>query len=297
VNIFITGGTGLIGRALLNSLRDEKSTVLTRDIANAKAHAIHNERYVTQLDEVDFNGIDVVINLAGEPIADKRWSEAQKQRICESRWKNTDNLVTAMLAADTPPQCFISGSAIGFYGRQNEIAITESFQRPYNEFTHEVCQTWENKALKAQSPKTRVCLLRTGIVLAKTGGALAKMLPAFKLGVGGPISNGQQYMSWIHIDDMVQIILSCIHNQALTGVLNATAPNPVTNNEFSSSLSRALSRPCFLRVPKFILTVLLGELADLLLYGQNVMPEKLQQHNFTFKYPVLASALDDLLVK
>ena len=297
MNILITGGTGLIGRALIQSLNTDHIIVLTRNRKNAAKILPAHIELVSTLTDVNFDELDIVVNLAGESIVGRRWSERQKAVICQSRWQITQNLVEKKQTATKAPHCFISGSAIGFYGRQNALTIDESHQDIHHEFSHHVCQQWESIALSAQSDNTRVCLLRTGIVLASNGGALQKMLPAFKFGLGGPIANGQQFMSWIHIDDMVAVILAAIYQPMLAGAINATAPMPVNNQEFSATLSAVLSRPCFFKVPAFALRILMGESADLILYGQNIMPAKLLKNNFKFQYPSLQVALKQLLLK
>ncbi|SEK99978.1 hypothetical protein SAMN05216262_104203 [Colwellia chukchiensis] len=295
MNILITGGSGLLGQALVQQLNVDRIIILTRDRQKAARRLPSQCELVDTLDHIDFNDIDVVINLAGEAIVDKRWTSKQKQIICQSRWQITQALVDKIQAADTPPKCLISGSAIGYYGRQDASAIDEEHQAVFDEFSHQLCQIWESIALQAASPRTRVCLLRTGIVLAQHGGALAKMLPAFKLGLGGPISTGEQFMSWIHIDDMVAVILAAIYQDSLSGAINATAPMPVTNQVFSQTLSRVLARPCWFRVPRLVLRLLMGESADLVIYGQQVIPNKLLNNGFTFQYPELEGALKQLL--
>lgn len=192
--------------------------------------------------------IDAVINLAGEPIADKRWTAEQKQRLCHSRWDITQKLVNLFNASDTPPAVLISGSAVGFYGDLGEVVVTED-EPPHNEFTHKLCARWEQLACEAQSDRTRVCLLRTGAVLAPTGGILAKLMPLFRLGLGGPIGNGRQYLAWIHIDDMVNGILWLLDND-LSGPFNMVSPYPVRNEQFAHSLGHALNRPAIFRVPE-----------------------------------------------
>ena len=295
MKILLTGGTGLIGSALVRQWRGQHQLwVLTRTPSRAKALLGPDVTAVDALTEIDFNQLDAVINLAGEPIADKRWSEKQKQRLCQSRWDLTEQLVQAISDAQTPPSVLISGSAIGIYGRQDASLIDEDFHHFHNEFTHQLCQRWEQIALQAQSDKTRVCLLRTGIVLADKGGALAKMLPPFKLGLGGRVGSGEQYMSWIHLTDMLRLIEFLLQHPTLTGVFNATAPTPVTNAEFSQTLARVLKRPALLPVPAFMLKLLLGELSDLLLTGQRVLPANLVKAGFEFKFATLAPALQDL---
>lgn len=288
MRILITGGTGLIGSALLKHWQSEyQLTVLSR----TPRPGATGLDYVTELAQVDFNQLDAVINLAGEPIADKRWTDAQKERICQSRWQLTEQLVQHITAASTPPGVLISGSAIGFYGRQGEQEISEEYQAFFPEFSHDICARWENLALQANSPQIRVCLLRTGVVLAAEGGALKKMLPPFKLGLGGKIGSGAQYMSWIHLDDMVTLIDFLLHNDQISGAVNATAPKPVTNAVFSAALAKRLKRPALLPMPAPLLKLLFGEMSDILLYGQRVIPKKLLDAGFRFRYPNLQQAL------
>lgn len=301
MKILITGGTGLIGQALIQELlqSEHRIVLFTRDKSTAthrfSTPTPHFESIVDKLDDIDFNKLDAIINLAGEPIVNKRWTEKQKQVLCESRWQLTSKLTDKILAADTPPSVFISGSAIGIYGRQGERHVDESFGDFYPEFSSALCKEWEALALKAQADKTRVCLLRTGIVLAEQGGALAKMLPAFRLGLGGPIGNGQQVMSWIHIQDMVNLILFLLNRPELNGPFNATAPNPASNTVFSKALASELHRPCIFKVPEFVLKLAMGEMSDLLIYGQHVYPKRLVDAGFQFRYPELNQALKDVL--
>jgi uncharacterized protein (TIGR01777 family) len=297
MNYLITGGTGLIGKALIDSLgtTDNTITVLTRDIE--KASSLLNKE-ITFIDELllsNIENIDIVINLAGEPIAEKRWSQEQKYKICESRWDITEKLAHLISIANKPPSLFISGSAIGMYGRQGNKILDEGFSKYYEEFTHQVCTRWEQLALEASSTNTRVALLRTGVVLDKKSGALSKMLLPFKLGVGGKIGNGEQIMSWVHIQDMVAAILHIIDIKSLSGPINITSPNPVSNEVFSKSLATALNRPCIFNTPPVLLKLMFGEMADLLLFGQNVIPQKLITSGFRFKHADLASAFKDLL--
>jgi len=295
MHILLTGGTGLIGSALVKHwLNQHKLVVLTRNPAQAQQQLGPEVSTVQSLQQVDFNQIDAVINLAGEPIVGKRWSDAQKQLLCDSRWAITEQVVDAINAASSPPSVLISGSAIGIYGRQQQQFIDEDYQPFHAEFSSELCQRWEQLALEAQSASTRVCLLRTGIVLANEGGALKKMLLPFKLGLGGRIGNGEQYMSWVHLQDMLRLTDFLLQHPTLTGAFNATAPNPVTNAEFSQQLAKVLHRPAILPMPAFILKLMLGEMADLLLTGQRVIPAKLQHAGFMFKYAQLSDALKAL---
>ncbi|MBF7073145.1 TIGR01777 family protein [Glaciecola sp. MH2013] len=298
-HILITGGTGLIGRQLIEHLRSSengsglKLSVLTRDPSRAKRLLGHAAEYVSNEDLNSVDEYTIIINLAGEPIADKRWTDAQKKRICESRWGITEKLVELIDTATTPPHTFISGSAIGVYGRQGDSVITESYTDFYDEFSREVCQKWEDIALRAET-KTRVCILRTGVVLSDQGGALAKMLMPFRLGLGGPIGSGKQFMAWIHINDMIGGIQFLVDNEKLNGIFNFTAPNPNTNHFFSLALARRLERPCIFKVPAFVLRTLMGESSDLVLYGQKVIPQRLLDEGYAFQYPVLKDALAGL---
>jgi uncharacterized protein (TIGR01777 family) len=297
MNILITGGTGLIGRALIKALNGENVhiTVLTRNIDDASTVLGNDIKLIKSLSIEDIENQDTVINLAGEPIADKRWSNSQKEKICKSRWGITEQISTFIKQAKNPPSLFISGSAIGIYGRQNVEKIDEDFQQFYPEFTHSVCHSWEQKALVAHSTKTRVAVLRTGIVLDARGGALSKMLPPFKLGVGGKISHGEQVMSWIHIEDVIAAILFIQNTPELSGAINITAENPVSNKDFTAALAKTINRPSFITTPAFTLKILFGEMADLLLFGQHVIPKKLLKNGFKFKYSTVESALTNIL--
>ncbi|TDF41412.1 TIGR01777 family protein [Alteromonadaceae bacterium M269] len=293
MHILITGGTGLIGSHLIPTLIDQHSvSVYTRNVAAATHHVSSRAQLFSSLDKLDnLDQFDAVINLAGESIANKRWTKKQKHRITQSRWSITEKLTQLIKQSSNPPKVFISGSAIGYYGRQAETLITEDYTEVYEEFSHEICKKWEGLAQEAQSEKTRVCLLRTGIVLSRKDGALDKMLPAFKMGMGGPMASGEQYMSWIHISDVLEAIKFLLLSPSASGIYNLTAPNPVTNLEFSQTLASQLKRPCAVKMPQFMLKVLFGEMSDLLIYGQRVIPKRLQEQGFNFKHPDLESAL------
>ncbi|MDP2715882.1 TIGR01777 family oxidoreductase [Rheinheimera sp.] len=295
MKILLTGGTGLIGSALVNQWHNSHELiVLSRSAAKVKALFSERVQAVTALSDVDFNTVDAVVNLAGEPIVGKRWSEAQKLHLCHSRWDITEQLVNAIKAAQTPPKVLLSGSAIGIYGRQQSQLISEDFNHFHAEFSQQLCQRWEELALAASSPATRVCVLRTGIVLANNGGALQKMLPPFKAGLGGRIGTGEQFMSWVHINDMLRLIDFLLQHPTLNGAFNATAPQPVTNAEFSQTLAAVLRRPALLPMPAFVLRLLFGEMADLLLTGQRVIPTNLLKAGFEFQFNTLQPALEAL---
>ncbi|AUZ67269.1 TIGR01777 family oxidoreductase [Citrobacter amalonaticus] len=296
MKILVTGGTGLIGGHLVPRLQElgHQVTVLTRrrDTAREKL----NDRVTlwdTLEDKQNLDGFDAVINLAGEPIADKRWTTEQKDRLCQSRWRITQKLADLINASETPPSVLISGSATGYYGDLGEVVVTEE-EPPHNEFTHKLCARWEQIACKAQSDKTRVCLLRTGVVLAPKGGILGKMVPPFRLGLGGPIGNGRQYLAWIHIDDMVNAILWLLDND-LRGPFNMVSPYPVRNEQFAHALGHALQRPAILRVPATVIRLLMGESSVLVLGGQRALPKRLEAAGFPFRWYDLEEALSDVV--
>ncbi|WP_337843599.1 TIGR01777 family oxidoreductase [Rheinheimera sp.] len=292
MKILLTGATGLIGRALVAHWQSTHQLILlSRDPKRAGRLLGTNHPCVGQLSDVDFNQLDAVVNLAGEPIAAKRWTEAQKQRICQSRWLLTEQIAGAIQQASTAPSVLINGSAVGFYGRQGPEPISEQEVSFYPEFSHDVCARWENLANRAAGERTRVCLVRTGIVLSDKGGALSKMLLPFRMGLGGPIATGQQFMSWVHIEDMVALIDFLLHQNELNGPFNATAPRPVTNQQFSQLLAARLGKKAALRMPAFVVRALFGEMADLMLFGQNAQPQRLLQAGFQFRYPHLKEAL------
>jgi uncharacterized protein (TIGR01777 family) len=287
--MLLTGGTGLIGRHLVEKLKAHyEITVISRDPKRA-SRLLSDIASTCKIEDISqLNDYDIIVNLAGEPIADKRWSDSQKEQICKSRWSITEQLVSLINSADTPPEVFISGSAIGFYGRQGDTPITEDFNDFHEEFSRDVCKKWEDIASKAN---TRVCLLRTGVVLADDGGALSKMLMPFRLGLGGPIGDGKQFMSWIHIEDMVRGIEFLIENQKCSGPFNLTSPKPASNAFFAHKLCKRLERPCIFTTPTFAVKFLMGESSELVIYGQKVLPARLEAAGFHFSYPVLVDAL------
>ncbi|MGL5250665.1 MAG: TIGR01777 family oxidoreductase, partial [Enterovibrio sp.] len=290
MKILITGGTGLVGSALISALHNQPSIseliVLTRNIKKARSKSPRQIKYIDDLDELNtFDEIDAVINLAGEPIMAKRWSLQQKERICTSRWSITQRLTQKITQAKKPPRVFISASAVGFYGDHGTQEIDESTTPNVNTFTYQVCSAWEKSAQQAQSSRTRVCLARFGIVLSRRGGALAKMLPAYQLGLGGKIGSGAQYFPWIHIDDAVSALLLLLQRDDLQGAFNICAPTPVTNLVFSQTLAKQLKRPHLFPLPAFLVKLALGEASQLLLDSLRVYPNALLKNGFSFRYP------------
>lgn len=300
MKILITGGSGLIGTSLIDELRADRMrfdiTVLTRNIANTKKNMPSYVNIIDNLDDINLATFCAVVNLAGEPIVNKRWSAEQKQCLCDSRWNTTTILVEKINRECSPasPIRLLSGSAVGIYGRQGEKKITEEVTQYHQEFSSELCQQWESIALQAK-PAT-VCLLRTGIVLDADNGALAKMLLPFRLGLGGKVASGKQYMPWIHRRDMARAIVFLLKRPHIQGPINCTAPTPVTNLELSRTLAAVIHRPCVFPVPECVLRVVMGEMADLLVHGQQVIPQKLLDGGFTFRFERIDEALNDLLV-
>ncbi len=296
----VTGGSGFIGRRLCQKLVDAGDSVIVIS-RHVKKTALLFKQQVTLLESLDelsdTTKIDVVINLAGEPLAGSRWSKKTKKRFADSRIEMTKSIVSFIARAKHKPAVLISGSAIGFYGLRDDTRLSES-DPGQDCFSHQLCQAWESEAKKAEAFGVRVCLLRTGIVLGEGGGALASLLLPFQLGLGGPIGKGQQWMSWIHIDDLIDMIFFALDNQAINGAINGVSPNPQTNKAFSKTLGKVLHRPVIFTVPAFILRILVGEMADeLLINGQRVLPEKASNSGFEFQYPELEGALRKILDK
>ncbi|MCK5810513.1 MAG: TIGR01777 family oxidoreductase [Cocleimonas sp.] len=299
----VTGGSGFIGSQLCKTLleKEQRVTVLTRTPQKTKA------KFSAQLGSLadhlvcighldDFNqSVDIIINLAGQGIMDKRWTETIKQQLLDSRLNTTQAVVDYVKRCKNKPELVISGSAIGYYGMQHgDIRLDETAQGDHS-FASQLCIEWEDKAKALEVFGIRTCYLRTGIVLGK-GGALAKMLPPFKLGLGGKIGSGQQWMSWIHLNDLLNIIHFICDNETIEGVTNATASNPVRNREFTKILGKMLKRPTFIPMPAIVLKLMLGEGAEeLLLAGQRVVPKKMQEAGFVFQFPELEKAMKDVI--
>jgi uncharacterized protein (TIGR01777 family) len=299
MKVLITGATGLIGRSLCTLLNSEghkivvlsRSPEKTRDLGADEAHKW--EPQAGPPPPQALNGVDVVINLAGAPIADARWTDARKKLIRDSRVVSTRNLVAGLRSSDSRPSALISGSAVGFYGNRGDEPLeeTESMGRG---FMSEICRDWENEAAAASELGIRVVQVRTGVVLSKDGGALKKMLPPFKLGVGGPLGSGRQWFPWIHISDIVGVFRHAVITPSLKGPVNGVAPEAVTNAEFTRQLGHTLHRPAFLPVPEIALRALMGEMADVLFHSQRVVPKAVLEAGYEFRYPLLANALAGL---
>ena len=301
MKIVASGMSGLIGRRLAFELA--KKHELVRLVRSKKSSgsggALEGREALWRPGEFgdwtkEIDAADAVINLCGEGIADKRWTAQRKAALKKSRILATQSLVRAIAMATIKPKKFLNASAIGYYGSRDDFLIDES-ARPGVGFLADLCVEWEREARKAEADKVRVVLLRTGIILSKESGALKKMMPPFRFFMGGPLGDGKQFMSWIHIDDEVNAILAALEDPTISGPVNLTAPNPVTMNVFAHALGRAIKRPAFFRAPAFVLKGLLGEMADMLLSGQKVYPQRLKRSGFQFRFATLEEALKDLL--
>lgn len=294
MTIVLAGGSGFLGRKLARLLESEghKTIILTRQ-ASGSASVL---RWQPDGNAGDlprhFEGVDAVVNLAGEGIADKRWTSARKDALRSSRILSTRTLVNAIKECARPPRVFVSGSGIGYYGPHGDEPLTESAP-PGQDFLARLCVEWEEEARKAES-STRVAIVRTGLALDRDGGALKKMLLPFKLGLGATIGSGEQYMPWIHAADWAAMVVWLIKNDRAGGAFNVTAPQPVTNREFTRTLGRVLHRPTIFNAPAFVLHAALGELASALLTGQRALPALAEQLGFRFSHPALEPALESM---
>ncbi|MCG7601879.1 TIGR01777 family oxidoreductase [Halomonas sp. McH1-25] len=296
MRILITGGSGFVGQLLCRYLqeRGHALSVVSRSPDKARRHlpaGCDIRQHV--LDFVDTSP-DAIVNLAGESIAGRRWSEAQKQRLLDSRLGITHDLVTLCARLPTPPKVMVSGSAMGYYGDQGQRSVDEDTE-PHDEFAHRLCAEWETAARGAERYDVRVALLRTGLVLDADGGALQKMLPAFRLGLGGRMGGGRQFMPWIHRLDLVRSIEYLLRETTLKGPFNGSAPRPVTNAEFTRTLAKHVQRPALVPAPAPLLKLALGEMSRLLLTGADMRPRRLEAAGFTFLYPTLDEALTAIL--
>lgn len=296
MRLFITGGTGFVGSALCRSLvaRGDDLTLLSRKVKTAQQRVGVTVAAVPSVADVSTKPVDAVINLAGLPIADRRWSESRKKELFASRIDLTNQLIDELAQQQTRPKLLISASAVGYYGDCGSRQLDED-SRPQQEYTHELCAAWEQAALRAEDLGIRVCIVRIGLVLGPGGGILKRMLTPFRLGLGGRLGSGEQWMSWVHRDDLVRIILYLLDHETLRGVFNATAPEPLRNRDFSLLLARQLRRPAVLPLPAPVLKLGLGEMSRLLLTGQRVIPSRLLDAGFEFHYPEFKAALDDII--
>ena len=301
MRVLVTGASGFIGSALCDALLARGNTVvgLSRDPQRARGSnpSVTWHPWEPTLERppaAAFENVDGVVNLEGEKI-NQRWTDDAKRRIMESRRTGTRNLVAAIGALERKPRVLVNQSAIGFYGDRGEAIVDESAESGKG-YDAEVVREWEAAAREAESAGLRLVIVRTGHVLDPSGGLLAELLPPFKLGVGGPLAGGRQYMSWVHIDDEVGILLWALDNEKVSGVINSTAPNPVTNREFSQAIGRALHRPAAMPVPGFVLDLKFGrEFGEVLRGGQRVIPRRALDLGYEFRYPEIDGALKSLL--
>ncbi|WP_097461723.1 TIGR01777 family oxidoreductase [Mangrovitalea sediminis] len=296
-HVLITGATGFIGQPLCRQLLSlgRRITVFSRQSPLAVRKLCGPVNAIDDLEKIpEVSPIDAVINLAGEGIAAKRWSTARKRQLFDSRVDVTRRLVTVLGRLKNAPSVLVSGSAVGYYGDQGDTIVTEN-TIPTDEFTHQLCNAWESAARAAESFGTRVCLSRTGLVVGRGGGFVGQMLPLFRLGLGGRLGDGHQYMPWVHREDVVRAIIWLLETETATGPWNVVSPQPVTNAEFTRTLAACLHRPAILPAPAIVLKLILGEMSRLLLTGQRTLPNRLQEAGFEFHFSHLREALEDLL--
>lgn len=297
MHILLTGGTGLIGRALCRHWLQQghQLTVWSRRPEQVAALCGDAVRGIGRLEELVEEPLDAVVNLAGAPIADRPWTRKRKALLWASRIGLTEQLLAWLQSREHKPQVLLSGSAVGWYGDGGERELHEDSPPVSEDFAAQLCGAWEETAQRAEELGIRVVLLRTGLVLAADGGLLKRLLLPFKLGLGGPLGNGRQWMPWIHLSDQIALIDFLLQQERASGPYNACAPTPERNRAFSQALGRELHRPAFMPAPAFVLRVLLGELSVLLLGGQRAMPTRLQAAGFSFRFTHLDVALADLL--
>ncbi len=298
-NVMITGATGLVGKQLVPHF--DRVLITTRNRQSAlrqfEGQAVEVIEWDPQAGPVPLNHhqpIDAVVNLMGEPIASGRWNREKKRRIVDSRVRGTENLVQSIAALEKKPTVVVSASAIGYYGDRGDQPLTED-DPPGTGFLPETCVAWERAAEGFAVAGSRLVQTRIGIVMSTEGGALAEMLPVFRTGVAGRLGNGQQYVSWIHIQDLVSLFRWAMENALAEGIYNAVAPEPVTNKELTSLLAKAVNRPAAIPVPRFALRLSLGEFADTLFESQRVIPRAAVRDGFSFQFPELGACLQDLL--
>ncbi|WP_095079722.1 TIGR01777 family oxidoreductase [Pseudomonas sp. Irchel s3h17] len=296
MHILLTGGTGLIGRQLcrLWLSQGHSLTVWSRKPEKVPALCGAKVRGIGRLEDIGPASVDAVINLAGAPIANRLWTHRRKAMLWSSRISLTETLLAWLDSREQKPRVMISGSAVGWYGDGGERELSEDSPPVSEDFASQLCIAWEETAQRAEALGIRVVLVRTGLVLSADGGFLSRLLLPFKAGLGGPIGNGRQWMSWIHIEDQIGLIDFLLHQNDASGPYNACAPKPVRNREFAKTLAGVLHRPAFMPLPSLVLKVGLGELSLLLLGGQRATPSRLMAAGFTFRFTDLRAALDDL---
>ena len=305
MKIAVTGGTGFVGTRLVQKLAasEHQITVFTRN--KQEGEKIFPKKAFPQVEIIEYNPLEMgswqeeiasaeaIVNLAGAGIADQSWTPERKQEILDSRIKTTSHIVKGIAKASNPPQVLVNASAVGYYGT-SETATFDENSDSGDDFLASVCQQWEDAAKEVEGSQTRLVILRFGIVLGQ-GGALGKMLTPFRLFAGGPLGTGKQWFSWIHIDDLVNLIEEAINNPNYQGIYNATAPNPVQMSELCDNLGEVMKRPSWLPVPEFALKLLLGEAAQAVLEGQKVLPKRTQEQGFNYQYPTVKPALADIV--
>ena len=296
MHILLTGGTGLIGRQLCRHWLSQghRLTVLSRTPEKVAKICGAQVRGVALFEDLGQEPVDAIINLAGAPIADRPWTSRRKALLWASRITLTETLLAWLETRAQKPQVLISGSAIGWYGDSGERELTEASPPSIDDFASQLCIAWEETGQRAEAMGIRVILIRTGLVLSAEGGFLSRLLLPFKLGLGGPLGSGRQWMPWIHINDQIALIDFLLHRIDASGPYNACAPKPVRNREFATTLGAVLHRPAFMPMPALALKVCLGELSLLLLGGQKAVPARLLEAGFTFQFTDLRAALDDL---
>ena len=302
MHALVTGATGFVGRRLLKHL--DRPVVLSRNAAKAESELARFGVKAYAWDPANepapaaaFDGIDTIFHLAGDPVAEGRWTAEKKARLRDSRIAGTQNLVKTLAGLSDKPKVLVSASAVGYYGDRGEEVLAESTPASHD-FLGELCEAWERAALVAEKLGIRVVPVRVGIVLGEKGGALAKMLPPFYFGLGAPLGSGRQFMPWIHIEDLVRMMVFAAEHESVRGPINGVGPKPVTNREFTKTLGRVVSRPTiFPPVPGFMLKLMFGEFGQILLHSQRVLPKKALEAGFAFQFPELEPALRDVLKK
>ena len=297
MSVLVTGGTGFVGRAVCQRLLDRGSRVLvlTRERRRATAHFGEAVTALESLNEIaDAATPEAIVNLAGRSLGSARWTKATKDDFVGSRVRTTRALLEYIGRTRNKPRVLVSGSAVGYYGARGDEELDER-SNAGDEYQSDLCKAWETEAGKARAFGVRVCLLRMGVVLGPGGGALSSLLPTFRLGLGGHLGHGDQWMSWIHLDDLTSIIERLLTDDALDGAFNCTAPYPVTNRLFAHELARSLGRPALLRVPGWAVRLKVGAMAHLFLTGQRVLPRRISEAGYRFAYPDLHAALTNIL--